>query len=187
MVTQTSPHNYRIVSAIKCVPYQWMHIKYRNCLGSGTVASLVCDEFTHPSQIFFTLFFSWSPWKKMMNTDLWTWSPCWKVREITYRWLLCMCHQCLNIQICQFAGSLYAVLCLCMCYMVSFCVMCWPWWGPPEGPRSLPSLRRRCRDTPSTASSQRWESSLCWSLRPQTWTHNIQELRGEEQYSFRVD
>lgn len=33
---------------------------------------------THPSQIFFTLFFSWSPWKKMMNTDLWTWSPCWK-------------------------------------------------------------------------------------------------------------
>lgn len=25
---------------------------------------------TDPSQIFFTLFFNWSPWKKMMNTDL---------------------------------------------------------------------------------------------------------------------
>lgn len=29
----------------------------------------------YPSQIFFTRFFSWSPWKKMMNTDLCTWSP----------------------------------------------------------------------------------------------------------------
>lgn len=31
---------------------------------------------TYPSQIFLTLFLSWSPWKKMMKTDLWTWSPC---------------------------------------------------------------------------------------------------------------
>lgn len=31
-------------------------------------------RFAYPSQIFLTLFFNWSPWKKMMKTDLWTWS-----------------------------------------------------------------------------------------------------------------
>lgn len=29
----------------------------------------------NPSQIFFTRVLSWSPWKNMMNTDLYTWSP----------------------------------------------------------------------------------------------------------------
>ncbi len=35
-----------------------------------------CWPVIYPSQIFLTLFLSWSPWKKMMKTDLWTWSPC---------------------------------------------------------------------------------------------------------------
>lgn len=34
------------------------------------------SRLTYPSQIFLTLFLSWSPWKNMMKTDLWTWSPC---------------------------------------------------------------------------------------------------------------
>lgn len=37
---------------------------------------------TYPSQIFLTLFFSWSPWKKMMKTDLWTWSLCGNITQL---------------------------------------------------------------------------------------------------------
>ena len=29
----------------------------------------------NPSQIFFTRVFNWSPWKNIINTDLYTWSP----------------------------------------------------------------------------------------------------------------
>ena len=36
-----------------------------------------------PSQIFFTLDFNWSPWKNMMNTDLYTWSP-YKIHKILF-------------------------------------------------------------------------------------------------------
>ncbi len=48
---------------------------------------------SYPSQIFLTLFFSWSPWKKMMNTDLCTWSPWKKGRKKQKRKFL------LNIQL----------------------------------------------------------------------------------------
>lgn len=109
---------------------------------------------TYPSQIFFTLFFSWSPWKNMMNTDLWTWSPCWKREESAKKHTL---KQLINS--------------LCVCFL--------PWWGPPKDPRSLPSLRRHYRDTPSIASSQRLVSSLCWSHLPQTCRQNT-VLRGNK-------
>lgn len=105
----------------------------------------------HPSQIFFTLFFSWSPWKKIMNTDLWTWSPCWK--RVCSMWWLCIyiyIHTLLNFSV----------------FIIS--VLCWPWRGPPEGPQSLPFLKRHYRDTRATASFQRLESFLGRSRRPQT-------------------
>ena len=39
------------------------------------VPSLNNWNLPYPSQIFFTLLLSWSPWKKMMKTHLLTWSP----------------------------------------------------------------------------------------------------------------
>lgn len=60
---------------------------------------------TDPSQIFFTRFFNWSPWKKMINTDLWTWSPWWKRGEFqlkthisTGATLACISHCCRVLQ-----------------------------------------------------------------------------------------
>lgn len=41
-----------------------------------------CWPVIYPSQIFLTLFLSWSPWKKMMKTDLWTWSPCGNITQL---------------------------------------------------------------------------------------------------------
>ena len=44
---------------------------------------------TDPSQIFFTLDLSWSPWKNMMKTDLSTWSPCTTAYKLDYGLTLC--------------------------------------------------------------------------------------------------
>lgn len=134
-----------------------------------------CD--THPSQIFFTRFFSWSPWKKMMNTDLWTWSPCWKGNEILDS-ALCLTLTCKQGNVPRSPHVLFMCVIIPFLFETLFSLLLSTtplllyslWWGPLVGPRSLPSLKRHYHDTPSTASAQRWESSPCWSLRPRNCT-----------------
>jgi len=135
---------------------------------------------THPSQIFFTLFFSWSPWKKMMNTDLWTWSPCGKKRRFkkTYR-----THS--RVSVSNISKQYKWWHCVGF-FLVCVCYLCGPWRGPPEGPRSLPSSGRRSRDTLSTASSRRSGSAPCRSLRPRSCTDQSRRAQKEKRCSQRL-
>lgn len=73
-----SGHGYKVALNLRTDD----EIQVRICWPKTLDKLYRCCRFTYPSQIFLTLFFSWSPWKKMMKTDLWTWSPCGNVTQL---------------------------------------------------------------------------------------------------------
>lgn len=108
-------------------------------------------------------------------------SPCSSAGRLGRRWWTQICGPGLPVvKISSLTGHVCFSKAVNSFYVIVLC-LCLLWWGPPEGPQFLPSLRRRYHDTPSTASSQRLGSSPCWSLQPQTCTDTNTEVLRDSQ------
>ncbi len=144
-----SGHGYKVALNLKI----WRMKKHRLESVVHLIQLSKCCPVTYPSQIFLTLFFSWSPWKKMMKTDLWTWSPCGKITVRTATGTTSEQHHRKTVQFSTQFNVRQDSFKLFKLY--------WLWSGLPEDLQCRPASGTHFLGRLSTASSRMWEYVPC--------------------------
>lgn len=144
---------------------RWTFRAKNKCLdGTSSLESARLSFDTYPSQIFLTRVFSCSPWKKMRNTDLYTWSP-WNRGEKH-----CGTDSSKTFHIQNMATPPTRLqLSNCTCHELVLNTRYLQWPDLREESLSRPAWGRRFRDRRATAFAQRPGCVPCGSLQQRTY------------------